>query len=449
MPHAAIVVASLSLAIWLYLAAARGQFWRLHAFDDDTVKNEPPTTLPKVIAVVPARNEAATIAQAVTSLLQQNYAGEFSVVLVDDHSEDATAQIAKQAARNLQAEARFTILEAPSLPAGWTGKLWALQCGTAISGCPPTTSISLGPQTFSRTASSDRSSPESQPDYFWFTDADITHAPDTLQRLVSRAERDHLDLTSLMVLLQAKSLPERLLIPAFLFFFLKLYPPRWISNPQAGTAGAAGGCILLRSEALQRMGGFAAIRSAVIDDCALARAVKAQVAQALMPELRRPQSSHEQTSPSDLNEPSPQSPDDVRGFSTHKIWMGLTRASISLRAYTTFREIRDLIARTAFTQLHYSVTLLLGTLLAMFLIYLVPVALLFAPNPTPRILAASAWLLMSLLYLPTIRFYRLSPTWAATLPLAALFYCYATLLSAAHYYLGRGAQWKGRSQATR
>jgi hopene-associated glycosyltransferase HpnB len=407
---AALAVSSISLAIWLYLAFARGAFWRLPAFDDDTAKHEPPSAWPRVVAVVPARNEAAAIRQAVTSLLQQNYPGEFSVVIVDDHSEDGTAQFAQQAARELRAESRIAIRSAAPLPAGWTGKLWALNGGTAIFGCAPTTSISAGRHTTSRTASNNPRTLIPSPAYYWFTDADIVHAPDTLQRLVARAECDKLDLASLMVLLQAKTLPERALIPAFLFFFLKLYPPRWIASPKARTAGAAGGCILLRSEALQRIGGLAAIRNEVIDDCALARAVKR---------------------------------------SGGKIWMGLTRASISLRAYTTFREIRDMIARTAFTQLRYSAPLLLGTLLAMFLTYLAPVALFFAQDPAPRILAAGTWLLMSLLYLPTIRFSRLSPAWALTLPLSALFYSYATCLSAARFWLGRGAQWKGRAQARR
>jgi hopene-associated glycosyltransferase HpnB len=401
-PSVALVVASISLAIWLYLAAARGKFWRLQEFDDDTAKHEPPTTWPRVIAVIPARNEAATIAPAVTSLLQQNYGGEFSVVLVDDHSEDNTAQIASQAATRLNAKSRFTISVAPPLPEGWTGKLWALnegvRMGAALSRAEPREPLRPSSATNER----------SEPLYYWFTDADIVHASDTLQRLVARAEREHLDLASLMVLLQAQTLPERTLIPAFLFFFLKLYPPRWIANPRARTAGAAGGCILLRSEALQRIGGFAAIRSEVIDDCTLARAAKR---------------------------------------SGGKIWMGLTRASVSLRAYTTFVEIRDLIARTAFTQLLYSAPLLLGTLAAMLLIYVAPIGLLFAHDPVPRILGASAWLLMSLLYLPTILFYRLSPASAVTLPLTALFYSYATLLSAVRYYLGRGAQWKGRAQA--
>ena len=407
-PFAWTVVGGASLAIWLYLALARGAFWRLRAFDDDTVTHEPPSMWPRVVAVVPARNEAAAIRQAVTSLLQQNYPGDFSVVLVDDHSEDGTAEIAQQAARELGAESRIMIRSAAPLPAGWTGKLWALDGGTAIFGCAPTTSISAARHTTSRTASNNPRTLIPSPAYYWFTDADIVHAPDTLQHLVSRAERDRLDLASLMVLLHAKTLPERALIPAFLFFFLKLYPPRWIANPKARTAGAAGGCILLRREALQRLGGLAAIRSEVIDDCALARAVKG---------------------------------------AGGRVWMGLTRASVSLRAYTTFREIRDMIARTAFTQLRYSAPLLIGTLLAMFLTYLAPVALLFAHHAAARILAACAWLLMSLLYLPTIRFYRLSRAWALSLPLTALFYSYATLLSAARFWLGRGAQWKGRPQA--
>jgi hopene-associated glycosyltransferase HpnB len=407
-PIALLVLASISLAIWLYLAAARGKFWHLRNFNDDKAKHEAPSTWPSVVAVVPARNEAATIRQSVTSLLRQNYPGKFSVIVIDDHSQDGTAQQAQQAARDLSAESRTKILLAPPLPTGWTGKLWALNSGTAIFGCAPTTSISPEPSTTSRTAANDPGAPIPPPAYYWFTDADITHAPDTLHRLVARAECGHLDLTSLMVLLQAKTPPERALIPAFLFFFLKLYPPSWIANPKVKTAGAAGGCVLLRSEALHRIGGLAAIRSEVIDDCALAQAVKR---------------------------------------TGGKIWMGLTRRSVSLRAYNSFSEIRDVIARTAFTQLRYSPVLLLGTVAGMLLTYIAPVALIFGPNSTTRIVAACAWLLMSLLYLPTLRFYRLSPLWAPLLPAVAAFYSYATILSALRYHLGRGAQWKGRSQA--
>jgi hopene-associated glycosyltransferase HpnB len=383
-PFAQLVVGFISLIIWLYLAVARGMFWRVREFDDDTAaRHEAPSAWPRVIAVVPARNEAASIRQSVASLLQQNYPGEFSVIVVDDHSEDATAQLAQQAARDVGAESRIKIRSAAPLSAGWTGKLWALHEGVSHADA-------------ARAA------------YYWFTDADIVHAPDTLQRLVARAERGQLDLTSLMVLLQAKTLPERALIPAFLFFFLKLYPPRWIADPRARTAGAAGGCILLRSEALQRIGGLAAIRGEVIDDCALARAAK---------------------------------------HSGGKIWMGLTRASVSLRAYTTFAEIRDMISRTAFTQLRYSTALLLGTLAGMFLTYLAPIALLFAPGLTPRVSGVCAWALMGLLYLPTLRFYSRSPLWAPLLPAVAAFYSYGTILSAVRFWRGSGARWKGRSQA--
>jgi hopene-associated glycosyltransferase HpnB len=457
-------IAILTLAIWLYLAFARGMFWRLHPFDDDLVQHQAPAAWPTVVAIVPARNEALTIAQSVRSLLQQNYPGEFSVIVVDDHSDDATAQFAQQAARELGVESRFTLLRAAPLETVWTGKLWALHCGTAISGCAPTASAPESATDARRTHANWESAAVS-PTYYWFTDADILHAPDTLSRLVSRAERHHLDLTSLMVLLQAKTFPERLLIPPFLFFFLKLYPPRWIANPRHRTAGAAGGCILLRRDALDRIGGLTSIRNEVIDDCALARAVKSPVAQPLMAELRRPPSSHEHTSPPDhpplpdQNASHPEAPrlsavpkdpsweSQPASLTTHRLWLGLTRTGISLRAYNSFSEIRDMIARTAFTQLRYSALLLLGTLVGLLLTYIAPIALLFAHNPEHRILALWSWTLMSLLFLPTVRFYRLSALWAITLPVAAAFYVYATLLSAARYYVGRGAQWKGRSHA--
>lgn len=383
MHSATLLFSIISLLIWVVLAFFRGGFWQLSAFDDDVLPHEELTSRPSVVAIVPARDEAETIAHTVESLAAQSYSGELRIYVVDDHSEDGTPDVVRTVNSSISAERRITILQADSLPSGWTGKLWALQQGVAKAGTVA-------------------------PDYYWFTDADILHAPDTLQRLVSRAEAERRDLVSLMVLLHAKSLAERLLIPAFLYFFLKLYVPRWIADPKSRTAGAAGGCILLRETALQRMGGLAAIRGEVIDDCALARAVKR----------------------SDGN-----------------IWMGLTRKSISLRAYTTFTEIRDMIARTAFTQLGYSPWLLLGTLLGMLLTYVVPVALALQSHPPAWQIALGAWVLMTLTYLPTVRFYRLSPLWATFLPIAAAFYSYATWLSAVRYWMGRGGQWKGRSQA--
>jgi hopene-associated glycosyltransferase HpnB len=373
------------LGIWLHLFFGRGWFWRLKNADADRQAAEPPKEWPSIVAVVPARNEAETIISVVTSLLHQNYPGKFSITLVDDHSQDATQQLAQQAARENGAADRLRIVTSPELPPGWTGKLWALQTGVAAANADA-------------------------PDYFWFSDADVTHAPDALAGLLSRAERAALDLASLMVLLHVKALPERALIPAFLYFFLMLYPPKWIADEDLSLAGAAGGCILLKRQALERIGGLNAIRGEMIDDCALARAVKQ---------------------------------------SGGRVWMGLTRRSASLRAYGSFAEIGDLIARTAFTQLKYSALLLFGTVLGMFLTFVAPVILILVHDATARILGATAWILMTGSFLPALRFYRVSPWWALLLPLAALFYTYATWLSAVRYWTGRGGQWKGRAQAQR
>jgi hopene-associated glycosyltransferase HpnB len=379
----AFTLAAFSLLIWLVLSFFRGFFWHLTPFNADNDRIEPLDAWPRVAVIIPARNESQTITAAMESLLAQDYPGEFQIILVDDHSEDSTAALAQQAARCSTSSNRVFILQAAPLHSGWTGKLWALQQGI------------------------EQASPFA-PEYFWFSDADITHAPDTLRRLVSRAETHHLELTSLMVLLQSLSFPERLLIPPFLYFFLKLYPPTGIANVKSRTAGAAGGCILVRKVALDQIGGIAAIRHEVIDDCALARAVK-----------RR----------------------------NGKIWMGLTRKSVSLRSYSTFSEIRDLIARTAFTQLHYSTFLLLGTIVGMLLTYIAPVILTFSSHSMTWRVSLSAWALMTLTYLPSVRFYRLSPLWSLLLPAAAVFYSYATFLSAFRYWRGQGGQWKGRSQA--
>jgi len=336
-----------------------------------------------VVAVVPARNEAESIERVISSLVGQEYGGPFQIIVVDDHSEDGTGALARRAARASARSSRIALVTAETLESGWTGKLWALEQGVQRAGALA-------------------------PDYFWFSDADVVHGPDTLERLVTRAESRRLDLVSLMVLLEARSFSERFLIPPFLYFFLKLYPPRWIADPKSRTAGAAGGCILLRRVTLERVGGLAAIRGEVIDDCALARAVK-------------------------------------RGGGS--IWMGLTRKSVSLRSHKTISEIRDLIARTAFTQLGYSALLWLGTLCGMLLTYVLPVILSFNRDPAVWRLSLAAWALMTITYLPTVRFYGLSPLWALTLPLGAVFYSYATWLSAWRYWLGRGGQWKGRAQA--
>jgi len=370
--------------IWIVVFFAWGNFWQIWEFDSDRAQFLVPSQWPRVTAVVPARNEAASIEAVVQALAAQDYAGEFSVVVVDDHSSDGTAELAYRAATEAEAASHVRVISASGLIGGWTGKLWALNAAVNESSA-------------------------AAPEFYWFTDADVVHAPDTLRRLVSRAEAEKLDLTSLMVLLRAETLAERMLIPPFLYFFLMLYPPKWIAKRNSKTAGAAGGCILLRRAALARAGGLAAIRSEIIDDCALARAVK-------------------------------------RSGGT--VWMGLTRASNSLRSYENFSEIRNMIARTAFTQLRYSSTLLAATFVGMILTFVLPLTLTFSANLRVWPFALAAWCLMTASFLPTVTFYRLRPVWALLLPLGALFYTYATCLSAIRYWLGRGGQWKGRSQAT-
>ncbi len=399
MTNPAAILAAITAVIWLYLFFLRGQFWLLRNFDDDQTNLPLPRTLPKVQAIIPARNEAQTIATTVHSLLQQNYTSQFSITVVDDHSTDHTAEIATQAAssstgtlacpeerRACAPYHNFSTQSASPLAPNWTGKLWALNEGVT------------------KTLATN----EIPPDYFWFTDADITHAPDTLHRLIARAEKGNLDLASLMVLLKSETVPEKLLIPPFLYFFLQLYPPRWIAKAKARTAGAAGGCLLIRTTALKKMGGLASVRDAMIDDCAIAAAVKK---------------------------------------SGGRLWMGVTRRSLSMRSYNSFAEIRDMIARTAYTQLKYSPLLLALTLFALFVTYLAPIVLLFTGAWQVRAGATFATVLMLTTFLPTARFYRQSPLWVFTLPAAAAFYAYATLLSGVRYTRGHGGQWKGRAQA--
>lgn len=374
------LIAAFPFAIWLYLFFVRGNFWQVR---EDTVELKPVKRWPRVVAIVPARDEAGTIARVIASLAKQDYPGEFSILVVDDHSSDGTADLARSAAEESGAAGRVTVHLASELPAGWTGKVWAMSEGIAAA-------------------------KGEAPDYFWLVDADIIHAPETLHRLVSRAVNHELDVTSLMALLQAKTFPERLLIPSFLYFFLMLYPPNWVADPKACTAGAAGGCMLVRRTALERIGGMAAIRNEVIDDCALAARVKK---------------------------------------SGGKIWLGVTRTSVSMRDCATFAEIRDMIARTAFTQLRYSFFRLLGSLTGLFVVCLLPWVLFFAYPGEAWLLVDTTVALMAASFLVTVKFYSLSWPWALTLPIAAIFYGYATCVSAVRYWMGRGGQWKGRVQS--
>ncbi|MBV8051258.1 MAG: glycosyltransferase [Acidobacteriaceae bacterium] len=372
-------IGALSLGVWIYLIFARGGFWRLKF--DDLPAAATVTPGKRIAVIVPARNEAPTVANTINSLLRQEYPGVVQVYLVDDHSSDGTAERAGEAAVQAGRIDRLTIVVAEPLPDGWTGKLWALSEGITAA-------------------------TQFNPDYYWFTDADIVHEPEVLRDLLTHAEITSLDLASLMVKLRCESFAEKMLIPAFVFFFFKLYPPAWVASSRTRTAAAAGGCILIRANALERIGGIAKIRDQLIDDCALAREVKQ---------------------------------------SGGKLWLGTGKQSRSLRTYESFSEVGRMIARTAFTQLSHSALLLCGVVLAMVIIYVVPIALL-GTGKAAALLGACAWILMMIAYAPTLRLYRLSPLWALLLPFTAIFYVGATLASALQYWTGRGGSWKGRLQ---
>ena len=392
----------LSLVIWLGLLLFRGQFWRSDQRLGAEVgaDSSKPEFLPKICAVVPARNEAELLPATLRSLLMQDYLGEFQIVLVDDHSTDGTAEVAQKTAIECEqtARSRLQIISAQPLPTGWSGKLWAMDQGIQAA------------QSFA-------------PDYILLTDADIQHHPENLSQLVAKAQQESLDLVSLMVRLRCESFWEQLLIPAFVFFFQKLYPFRWVNDRANPTAAAAGGCILIRQAALDRIGGLQILRQALIDDCSLAQAVK-----------HTPPLPHSPTPP------------------LHPIWLGLTQQTHSLRPYPDLTTIWDMVARTAFTQLSYSPLLLVGTLVGMSLIYLTPPIALFTgiwlQDRSIAIAGFLGWALMTLAYFPTVRFYRCSPLFAVSLPAIGLLYTLMTIDSALRHWRGRGGAWKGRVYST-
>ena len=392
-----------SLAIWVILLGFRGQFWQ--ADQQIEVQATELEVLPSVCAVIPARNEAELLPLTLRSLLLQDYPGSLSVILVDDQSTDGTATVAQQVAQDVDKSSQLEVLSAQALPSSWTGKLWAMEQGI----CHAQT---LTPQ----------------PDYFLLTDADIEHDRANLRQLVTKAQQEGLDLVSLMVLLRCQSFWEQALIPAFVFFFQKLYPFRWVNNPNSSTAAAAGGCILIHHEALNRIGGIQVLRQALIDDCALAQAVKStSIKTGIF---------------------SPLTSSMVREKGEGRIWLGLTQLTRSLRPYSTLSTIWDMVARTAFTQLDYSPWLLVGTLIGMTLIYVVPPVSTILGAWTGNWLVAIAglvsWLMMAIAYLPTLRFYRCSPVLAFCLPAIAFLYTLMTLDSALRHWRGQGGAWKGR-----
>ncbi len=370
-----------SFAVWIWLAGLRGGFWRLREWLPEGLT---PTPVPAVAVLIPARNEAETVGAAVKSMLAQNYQGAVTVTVIDDESTDGTADAARDAAVGTEGE-RLRIITGTPPREGWTGKLWALDQGLA-----KLPSMHRVP-------------------YVLFIDADTVHGPETLSRLVAKAQAEGRDLVSLMVRLSCESRWERLLIPAFVFFFRMLYPFARV-NGTGPVAAAAGGCVLIRREALKSSGGLGVIRGAVIDDCALAAAIKR---------------------------------------TGGRLWLGLSRESTSLRRYAHLGEAWDMVRRSAFTQLRHSILALLVTLFGLAVVIVAP-PLVFVSWPLHNdilaaLVAGSAWVLMAAVYLPSIRFYGLGPAYALALPLAAALFGLMTLDSARVHWQGDGARWKDRS----
>ncbi|MFC2095434.1 glycosyltransferase [Candidatus Bipolaricaulota bacterium] len=386
------IVGGASLAAWIVLIVGRGGFWlarpQLNSADAslDTERR-----YPKVVAVIPARNEEAVLGTTLPTVLNQQYAGELRVIVVDDHSEDDTASVARRAAEQSEYPSRLTVHPNDPLPGKWAGKVWAMNGGAQLAA-------------------------QEQAAYIWFTDADIAHDPGMLRALVDKATDESLDLVSVMAQLRIDSRWDRLLIPAFVYFFAKLYPFRLVSNPRRRTAGAAGGCILVRRSTLEKAGGLEAIRSALIDDCALGRLIKRHGG---------------------------------------RVWLGFTRSVWSVRVYGTLRSIWDMVARSAFHQLGYSVWQLIGTLLGMLLIYAAPpvatlagIVCMAAGIPGSSGLAlfgGATWGLMTLSFLPILRHQRAGLWMAPLLPLAGVLYTAMTLSSAWRHATGRSGMWKGRT----
>lgn len=378
------LIGAISLAAWLYLLLFHGGFWR--ARERLPLGPLAPDNWPEVVAVLPARDEVETIKAVLERLVAQDYPGALSILLVDDGSRDGTGEIADAVARAAPLDRPVMVLTGAPLPEGWTGKLWALAQGVERA-------RALHPGA----------------EFFLFTDADIGHGPRQLRRLVAQAQSRQADLVSLMARLRCASFWERLLIPAFVYFFQKLYPFAWTNDPERKTAAAAGGCVLIRAAALTRIGGIAAIRGKLIDDCSLARAVKT---------------------------------------SGGKLWLGLADDTTSLRGYTSLGPIWGMVARSAYTQLFHSPLLLLGTAIGMLLLYLAPPLLALTwplHGDAPAGLAgALAWLLMAASYGPMLRYYGRSPIEALLLPVAGFLYTLMTLDSARLYYRRGGNRWKGR-----
>ncbi len=394
------LTAYVTLVFWVLLTLDRRRRWpRDHVL---CAGSDEIATTTRVRAVVPARNEADVIGRVIPALLLQELTsgagGTLDVVLVDDRSEDGTAEAARQAASRLGLQNRLHVRTSEPPPPGWVGKVHAMQTGYRAA-------CELG---------------DAAPEWILFTDADIVLRPGALAALLDRARRGPHELVSVMARLHARSFWERLLIPPFVYFFQLLYPFRAVSDPRSGTAAAAGGCMLVSRAALERAGGLSTIREALIDDVALARALR---------------------------------------DSGSRLWLGLDPGIVSIRPYPDLSAIWDMVARSAFVQLRYRYDLLALILMGILLGFVAPAALAVtstllhlaaAPRPIsgswllPAAAGALTWCLQALALLPSVRHHRVPVIYCATLPLGALLYGCMTFTSAWRHFRGRGARWKGR-----
>jgi len=402
-----VCIGVLSALIWLAIFLHPARPWDFQPVGEDSLLPLSPVLWPSVCILVPARNERDSLPETLSTLLTQEYPGKFAVVVIDDRSHDGTAEVARAVAKECGAESRLTVIPGASLPPGWVGKVWALEQGASYCGVSSNDSPSFT---------------IAKPAYFLLTDADIRHAPHSLRRLVVESEHGQLALNSRMARLRCRSGPERLLIPPFVFFFNLLYPMRQVNDPGNAVAGAAGGCVLLQTAALERIGGFASIKDRIIDDVSLARLIKGK-----------------------------QLP----------IRLSLSRDEVeSRRAYESISTIWVMVRRTAFTELRYSWLRLSGTLIGMALMFIVPplwtlggigMGLMYWTQTLWNELSYSAflllsgfcaWTVMAGVYLPAVRFFRLPFLWCWTLPIAGVLYEGMTLDSAIRYITGRRIGWR-------
>jgi hopene-associated glycosyltransferase HpnB len=365
-----IFVVALSTLSWIGFALLPLGLWRNREVLEVIDAAEGDEPLAEVTAVIPARNEAAIIQRTLLSVATQG--PDLKIILIDDGSEDSTAEMARRLARS-----NLRIVQSAPLPDGWSGKLWALEQGRQ--------------QVTTR--------------YTLFLDADIKLTRGNIKALKDKMRHQAAQFISLMAVPSMASGWEKLLMPAFIYFFNALYPFRRVNSPNSNMAAAAGGCILVETRVLEQIGGFESIKSAVIDDCAFARRVKLQ------------------------------------GF---KIWLGLTHSVESIRGYKKLKQIGDMVARSAFAQLHYSLGLLMLCTFVLLLLYALPAFTVASSNGVMRYLSLVSLGIMLLTYLPTLRFYRRSWAWALCLPLIATFFLAMAWTSAIRYWRGERTRWKGR-----